>query len=251
MSTTIAPKSEPTPRTTDFRRYGGTVWRVVEGQHRISTGRLADEPGEQSLLEALAEEVKPRMPAAARQLHPLLATPFRYGHSRGSRFRAANERPGIFYASEAEATAIAEAAYYRIRFFARSPGVRLPTQTVWQTSFNVRVACARALDLTSPPLSHQRRWTDPDDHEPCQRFAAAARAIGAQLIRYQSVRDPEQRANVALLDPAGFAASEPILGRTWHFRFEAGRLAAVATFPPFERYTFEIDKAGIVAPPES
>jgi hypothetical protein len=33
-----------------------------------------------------------------------------------SRFRRASERPGVFYASETERTAIAETAFWRLRF---------------------------------------------------------------------------------------------------------------------------------------
>ena len=58
----------------------GTVWRVVEAQHRISTNRLAGSLAEQEQLERLAEAVKPELPPAARGLHYLLAAPFRYGH---------------------------------------------------------------------------------------------------------------------------------------------------------------------------
>src|SRR5687768_897804 len=107
MSTTSARRSEPRPTANDFRAYTRRVIRIVEAQHRISTDRLVEGPAEQDLLERLVEEVKPTMPAAARWLHHLLATPFRYGYSRETRFRTARERPGIFYASEEERTVVA------------------------------------------------------------------------------------------------------------------------------------------------
>ncbi|MFM2022525.1 MAG: hypothetical protein RJB02_2233, partial [Pseudomonadota bacterium] len=112
----------PTALASEARSYEGHVWRVVEAQHRISTNRLAASLADQARLEALAEAAKPDLPKAAQGLHYLLASPFRYGHRTPSRFRRADERPGIFYASEAEATAIAETAYWRLRFFLRSPG---------------------------------------------------------------------------------------------------------------------------------
>jgi RES domain len=74
--------------------------------------RLADSLADQSRLEELAEAAKADLPRAAWTLHDLLASPFRYGHHAPSRFRSADERPGIFYASEHEATAIAETAYW-------------------------------------------------------------------------------------------------------------------------------------------
>ena len=67
---------------------------------------------------------------AARGLHYLLATPFRYGHKTSSRFRRVGQRPGIFYAAEHSATAIAETAYWRMLFFSRSPGFVPPIQAM-------------------------------------------------------------------------------------------------------------------------
>ena len=100
-----------TALASEHRPYEGRAWRVVEAQHRISTSRLAADPDAQTMLEELAEEVKPRMPATTAGLDYLLASPFRYGHRQATRFRRADERPGIFYASETESTAIAETAY--------------------------------------------------------------------------------------------------------------------------------------------
>ena len=100
----------PTALASEFRRYRRTVWRVVEAQHRISTNRLTSDLGEQKRLEELADSAKPDLPKTAHGLHYLLASPFRYGHTVASRFRRANERPGIFYASEAEGTAITAAS---------------------------------------------------------------------------------------------------------------------------------------------
>ena len=71
-------------------------WRVVEGQHQISTRKLVASDAEQALLEALIETVKPGQLSPAR-LHYLLATPFRYPPLRhGSRFGRRFE-PGLWY----------------------------------------------------------------------------------------------------------------------------------------------------------
>ena len=48
----------PTALASETRRYEGTVWRVVEAQHRISTNRLAASLEDQARLEALAEGAK-------------------------------------------------------------------------------------------------------------------------------------------------------------------------------------------------
>ena len=243
------PESEPAPKRQHFRAYSGRIVRIVEAQHRISTDRLTEGPAEQDVLERLVEEVKPTLPPAARGLHHLLATPFRYGHARETRFRRAQERPGIFYASESQATAVAETAYWRMRFFAASPGVKLPAATVEHLAFSVAVRIERALDLTAKPLSSGRKlWTYPSDYTACQGFATAARAIDAQLIRYESVRDPEARANLALFDPAAFRDKVPRDEQTWHFRFRDARLTAFAAAPSRERYDFAFEQFGLMGP---
>lgn len=248
MSTTIARVSDrtPVPRPEDFRPYRGRLWRVVEAQHRISTNRLAAGIDDQALLEQLVEEVKPTLPRAAQGLHYLLATPFRYGHKSGSRFRAAGERPGIFYAAEHVATAIAETAYWRLRFYSRSPDFRPPSAIVEHSAISVTVAMERLLDLCRAPFArHAPLWTDASDYGACRRFAADARAIDAQAVRYASVRDPAHRANVALFDPSVFRDPAPKNSETWHFRFERGEMTAYAALPSEERYSFRVEDFGL------
>ncbi|MCM8732322.1 RES family NAD+ phosphorylase [Hephaestia sp. GCM10023244] len=246
---TSARRSDPVPTPANFRRYAGTIWRLVEAQHRISTNRLAASAEDQAILEQLVDEVKPAVPVAARGLHYLLATPFRYGYAKASRFRRASERPGIFYASEHVSTAVAETAYWRLLFFSRSPGFVPPTTVVEHSAFTIAITVERALDLTARPFdAYAAAWTNPDDYTSCQSFADAARGIDAQLIRYASVRDPDHRANIALLDPACFAATMPRSEQTWHFRYEGGRLTAFAAFPSSERYTFNFQQFGLPLP---
>lgn len=249
MSTTSAPTSEPVPTPADFRPYAGKVWRIVEAQHRISTNRLADSLADQRLLEELAEEVKPSLPPAARGLHYLLSTPFRYGYAKASRFRRAHERPGIFYAAETAATAVAESAYWRLFFFSRSPGTRLPRGTIEHSAYTVRLRADRALDLTASPLDAGRAfWTDPEDYTACQKLADKARAIGTQVIRYESVRDAAHRANLALLDPAGFADAAPRVVTTYHMRLDRRGLDMLAAFPSTERHRFTFADFGLSSP---
>lgn len=249
MSMTTAHKSEVVPTAADFRKYDAKVWRLVEAQHRISTNRLVADVEDQAALERLVEEVKPVMPKAARELHYLLGTPFRYGHAKASRFRRAGERPGIFYASEHIATAVAETAYWRLLFFSRSPGFVPPTTVVEHSAFSVPIATARTLDLTAMPFAADApTWMKSKDYGDCQTFAAAARSIDAQAIRYASVRDPEHRANIALFDLRAFTAPAPAIDQTWHFRYEFGRITAFAAFPSTERYAFTFDLFGLTAP---
>jgi hypothetical protein len=249
MSMTTGPKSDIAPRREDFRTYQAKVWRMVEAQHRISTNRLAVSAEDQALLEQLVEEVKPTLPPAARGLHYLLATPFRYGHMKSSRFRKAGERPGIFYASEHVVTAVAETAYWRLLFFSRSPSFTPPTNVVEHSALMVPVKVERALDLTAPPFAQfSARWRDPEDYSACQAFASRARGIKAQAVRYESVRDPAHAANIALLDPSGFAADAPRIEETWHFRYENGQMTAFAAFPSNERHAFTFEQFGLSKP---
>lgn len=223
--------------------------RIVEEQYKISTDRLTDGPAEQDVLERLVEEVKPTMPAAAKSLHHLLGTPFRYGYWKATRFRRAKERPGIFYASEAESTAIAEAAYYAMRFFSAAPGVKLPSTTIERFGFSISIKVERALDLTASPLNGgQTFWTRDQDYGPCQQLAAEARKIDAQLIRYESVRDPGKGANVALLDPGAFQRPVPYPERSWHFRFRDKKLTAFAAGGTRDRYDFTFPQFGLATP---
>lgn len=249
MSTTSEHASEPAPSAENFRNYSHQVLRIVEEQHKISTDRLTKGPAEQDVLERLVEEVKPTMPAAAISLHHLLGTPFRYGYWKATRFRRANEHPGIFYASETEPAAVAEAAYYAMRFFSAAPGVILPATTIERFGFSIPIAVDRALDLTEAPLNRGRAlWTRDHDYGPCQRFATAARGLDAQLIRYESIRDPAASANVALLDPGAFQRPVPYPERSWHFRFRDKNLTAFAAGQSRERFDFTFEQFNLVTP---
>lgn len=239
-----------TALASEHRHYAGRVWRLVEAQQRISTNRLAANLADQAMLEALADEVKPRLPESAHHLDYLLASPFRYGHKQASRFRKADEKPGIFYASEAEGTAIAEAAYWRLRFFARSPGFAPPTTTIEHSSFSVALDSARTLDLTRAPfVADGAAWTAPEDYAACQDLASQARIVATQAIRTPSARDPAG-INVVVLDPAAFAERTPRHGKTWHLRIEGGRLIALAALPHADRMDFSASGFGLQPPSE-
>ncbi|MCF8709839.1 RES family NAD+ phosphorylase [Rhizorhapis sp. SPR117] len=238
--------SEIVPQPSDLHPYAASLWRLVEAQHRISTNRLAANAEDQAMLEQLVEEVKPPLPPAARHLHYLLATPFRYGHAKESRFRKAGERPGIFYASEHIRTAVAETAYWRLHFFSRSPGFAPPTNVVEHSAFSIPVKATRTIDLIAEPfLRHASLWADPEDCTACQAFAVHARRIETQAIRYQSARDPDRGANIALFDPSAFSVKAPKISQAWHFRYEQGQLTAFAALPSNERYSFTFEQFGL------
>ncbi|MCC7045840.1 MAG: RES family NAD+ phosphorylase [Alphaproteobacteria bacterium] len=231
------------------RRYAGRCWRLVEAQHRVATLKLVDTLAEQLLLEEMIEAVKPVIPPECRHLDYLLATPFRYGapYPNGSRFRRAGHTPGVFYAVETPETAVAEMAFYRLLFFAESPATPWPANPAEFTAFAAAAASDSLIDLTEPPMVRQRAsWTALADYAACQALADACRAAGIAAIRYESVRDPRHRANLALLTCRAFAEPRPVDRHTWRLHFGPGGVQAVCAFP---RLAIEFDRAAFAADP--
>ena len=187
---------------------------MVEAQHTASTMRVADSLEEQVLLETVLEESKPPLPAGVRRLHYLLATPYRYRPHVGSRFRAALE-PGVWYGAELLRTALAEKSYWRLRFLLDSPATP-DLKPVPHTAFQAAVRSRAALDLTRAPFARERAaWTERSNYQGTQALAAAAREADIELIRYESVRDPEHAACVAVLAPRAFGRGTPHALETW------------------------------------
>jgi hypothetical protein len=246
----------PAALSSEARAYAGEVWRLVEAQHRVSTMKLVDDVEEQAVLERLVEATKPAVPPECRHLDYLLATPFRYGaiYPTGSRFRRAGRTPGVFYAAEAPETAVAEMAFYRLLFFAESPGTPWPSNPAEYTAFSAAIRTPFALDLTQPPLDRDvANWTHPTGYADCQNLAGIAREAKLEAIRYRSVRDPEGRANLAVLTCAAFAVPEPVDRQTWRIRLSATGVQALREFPEkrvgFAREVFAGDPrlAGLAA----
>ncbi len=229
-----SPTWTPAALSSEIRAFDGTCWRLVEVQHQVSTQKLVDSLGEQELLERLIEDHKPPVPEECRHLHYLLFTPFRYDppYPKGSRFRRAGRTLGVYYAAEAPGTAIAETAFYRLLFFAESPETPWPSDAAAYTAFSVAVASQTAIDLTRPKLADDRLlWTDPTNYVPCQDLAEIARDADVDVIRYQSVRDPARRANLAILRCRAFVSTAPVEQQTWHLRIGPFGVQAVTMFP--------------------
>lgn len=208
----------PTALKSEAFQKSGTIWRVVEDQHTVSTRKLVDTKNEQELLEELLEESKPPVPRSAKNLHYLLQTPFRYDapYPVGSRFRRSGSTEGAFYASNEIRTALAELCYYRLRFFKESPKTTFPHQEERLTLFSVNYRSHRVIDLTRPPFSKDRNiWVDPDHYQATQAFSDSARQTGIEAICYESVRDTEQGKNVVLLSPRAFSSHKPKTMQTW------------------------------------
>lgn len=220
----------PAALFSERRPYRGTAWRLVEAQHRVSTLKLVDSLAEQAVLEDILEATKPPVPAECQGLDYLLITPFRYRpYPHGSRFRRAGLTPGVWYGAERAVTAVAEMVFYRFLFYAESPGTPFPTNAADYTGFSVPLA-AEALDLTQTPLADPA-FAHPTDYAACQDFADAARAAGAGVIRYTSIRDPGGGANLAVLTCAAFAAPAPKARQTWRIRIGPGGGQALCDHP--------------------
>jgi RES domain len=210
------------------------LWRAVEAQHIASTLRLVANLEEQQVLERLLDQSKPPLPPDSAGLHYLLATPFRYSSPIGSRFRSPSDS-GIWYGAEVLRTACAELGFWRWRFLADSEGLESlgpSPQTVFRAGID-----GNLVDLTLAPFKRARaEWTHPNDYGPTQGFARVARQANIDAIRYESVRDPEHGAAVAVLRPACFRPRKPLEQHSW---FLTVRRAAVIW--QREGETFEFD----------
>jgi hypothetical protein len=242
------PTWTPDALRSELRPYERHVWRVVEAQHVISTRKIVDSNAEQSLLEDLIEAAKPPFPAECAALHFLLKTPFRYGavYPTGSRFRRAGHTPGVFYAAEEPHTAVAEMAFYRLLFFAESPATPWPANPSGYTAFTAAVRTSYSLDLAQAPLDASKAlWRHSIEYAPCQALAEAGREAGAEILRYESVRDPQGGFCVAVLKCEAFSERVPLDRESWQIGVNARGAYAIREFPPaqidFDRTTFAFD----------
>lgn len=222
------------PALASERRFLATdAWRVVESQSQVATMKIVDSLDEQAVLEAELDGSKPVVPASCARLDYLLATPFRYvPYPHGSRFRRAQQREGCFYCSGQVETAMAEAAFYHLKFFLASPGTKPVQNPQERTAFQVSVSTSLAIDLTVQPLSSYRAaWMNPNDYGPCQDFADLARKARSEVIRYESVRDPRHGANLAVLSPDALACNAPTSSQTWRLLLRRDRVDAMREMP--------------------
>lgn len=236
----------PAALRSDARPWAGRGWRLVEAQHRVSTMKLVDNLAEQAVLEAILDDTKPSLPPDCAGLDYLLATPFRYRpYPHGSRFRRAGFTPGVWYGAQSVTTAVAEMVFYRYLFFAESPATPFPDDAADYTAFAAELAVPLAVDLTTGALAADPRWRHPTDYTACQDLADAARGMGAGLIRYASIRDPDRGTNLAVLTCAAFAMPQPVDRQSWRIRISGSGAMALRDFPhagiDFPRAAFAAD----------
>lgn len=203
--------------------------------------KLVDSLEEQTVLEQIIEDTKPRVPPECKNLHYLLFTPFRYPpQPNGSRFRHAATPEGVFYAASCPDTAVAEAAFYRLLFFAESPGLPFPKNPNEYTLFSVAISSPAVIDLTLPPYAANAAiWMHPNRYQPCQDFADAAREVGTEVICYASVRDPEHRLCYAVMKCCAFV-SHPDNKQTWQLLISEAGVYAYCQSPRYGK-TFPLN----------
>ena len=193
-------------------------WRIVETQEKAATRDITDTAEEQSRLEQLLDEVKPKVPEDCQGLSYLLMTPFRYPPLRyGSRFGSPFER-GIFYGSLALQTACAESAVY-FWLFQSGPVELGPLATIrdHRTALSVRLSSDRVLRLESIDFGEQTtELNNPGSWGFTQEIGKASRLIDIDFMTYPSAR--LEGLNVAVLSPESFASPEPCEQQLWHVR---------------------------------
>ncbi len=88
-------------------------------------------------------------------------------------------------------------------------------------------------------------WTRLTSYDACQAIADVARAASAEIIRYQSVRDPRRGLNLAILTCRVFTSEDPSAYQTWRLHLSRSGARAIREFPKliidFNRKAFAVD----------
>jgi hypothetical protein len=207
----------------------GRLWRVVESQEQVATMSLVDDLDEQSALEQLLDDTKPRYRLGTTGLHYLLSTPFRYPPLRhGSRFGRRPE-PSIFYGSLSRDTALAEAAYYRLLFWHGQTVPPAAAYTTQHTVFEADYATEHGLQLQSPACAdHRSVLTAPADYRATQALGTAMREAGIAAFEAPSARCQRGGDNIGLFEPAALACTRPMASEGWLCRTEAEQVVFIS-----------------------
>lgn len=174
---------------TTRRRLLGKLYRIVESQEEVATRGLVDSLQKQQVLESLLERSKPARLPGSEGLHYLLATPFRYPPLPwGSRFGRVSEN-GIFYGSKSLTTVLAEAAFYRLRFY--SDMAEPPTRpiTTYHNIFSAKYRIHQGVALQNAGWRpHWQKLSDPVDYRFTQQLGTKLRGLGIEGIESISAR---------------------------------------------------------------
>jgi len=202
--------NEQTPLST----YHSDVWRAVESQEHSATLNLVDDLDEQSLLESLLDESKPRYRQGTEEMHYLFKTAFRYPPLHwGSRF-GTQQMPSYYYASEELETALSECAYYRFVFLADMvEPYSKPIQSQYEL-IKAEVSSEHCLDLTDARYDGiQNQLLATASYELSQKIGAWAvdekRKTKLDVIRFESARASDKGINIAIANPSAINSKRP------------------------------------------
>lgn len=190
-------------------------WRMVEAQHISSSRDLVESLEEHNLLEDLLENSKPQI---ANNKHYLIFTPFRYPPlTYGSRFGSIIE-PSLWYGSVDIYTALAEVAFYRLKFF-EDTLANLEYIETPMTLFKAYICTDHGIDLTVPPFNkYQDKISDPKNYSYSQYLGTEMRKANIEAFIFTSARDKKSGRNVASFTPDVFKVNNTHLDnsmQTW------------------------------------
>ncbi|QRN02872.1 RES domain-containing protein [Legionella sp. MW5194] len=176
-------------------------WRMVESQHSSSSRDLVESREEHDLLEELLENSKPRI---TNNKHYLIYTPFRYPPLKyGSRFGNTYE-PSLWYGSINLLTALAEVAFYRLKFFSDT-SADLEYIEIPMTAFKAYIQTENGIDLTTPHFKkYQDRISNKTSYADSQKLGAEMRDANIEAFIFTSARDKTFGKNVAAFIPDVF-----------------------------------------------
>lgn len=180
-------------------------WRMVEAQHISSSRDLVESREEHDLLEELLENSKQKI---ADNKHYLIFTPFRYPPLKyGSRFGNTYEQ-SLWYGSINLETALAEVAFYRLKFFADT-SAELDYIEIPMTAFKAYVKAEKGVDLTSVHFEkYQDKISNKTSYEYSQRLGTEMREANIEVFIFTSARDKMLGKNVAAFTPDVFKMKE-------------------------------------------
>lgn len=176
------------------------VHRIVEDQAKLTSYRATQDAEKAIQLEMLIDFTKPPMSHSG--WHDLIATPFRYElpvlpHFQ-ARFRPPYFSKNVFYASGILETALYEYSFHmmRQRVHLQVGKRRVKNETGSRTGFSVDANDSSATQIhTLPNVS---AILDKSDYSPSHAYIRANPQ--ADFIIYPSVRDPQHRDNVAIME---------------------------------------------------
>lgn len=219
----------------------GRLHRMVESQDVVATRRIVSDLAKQELLESMIDRYsKPTPQNYPAKRHYLFSTPFRYPPLKyGSRF-GNRYCPSLFYGSKAQATVLAESAYYRFVFWHDMKLSPPEPMEARHTLFVAAYRSERGVDLSLPPFDeHRAQLRHPSDYRFTQALGAHLRELRVGCFLYPSARDPQAGNNIAVFDPEVLMGEGPLQSEPWSSRSD-GRTVVFYSMREQKKIGFEI-----------